>query len=64
MRRKVSEIYLSLILITAILIVLNILLARHFTRFDFTKDKEYTLSKATKEIIQNLDAPVTIIAKK
>ena len=61
MKQKVSAIYLSLVLILAILIVLNILFTRHFTRFDFTKDHEYTLSKATKTILTNLDAPVTII---
>ncbi len=62
MKTKISEIYLSLLLIAAILIVVNILGTRHFLRLDFTRDKEYTLSKATKTLIRNLDEPVTIIA--
>ena len=61
MKQKLSAIYLSLILILAVLIVLNILFTRHFIRFDFTKDHEYTLSKATKTILSQLDAPVTIM---
>ncbi len=62
MKPKVSEIYLSIILVLGILISVNILSSRHFLRLDFTKDKEYTLSKATKNLIKDLDGTVTIIA--
>jgi gliding-associated putative ABC transporter substrate-binding component GldG len=35
---------------------------RFFVRIDLTGDKRYTLSKATKDIIRNLDEPVTVTA--
>lgn len=42
--------------------MINILANRYFFRIDFTEDKRYTLSDATKEILDNLDDPVTITA--
>lgn len=54
--------YISAIIILAILVVLNILSARYSVRMDFTEEKQYTLSDATKNLISNLDAPVTIKA--
>jgi gliding-associated putative ABC transporter substrate-binding component GldG len=62
MKTKLHQIYLSILLILTILILLNILVARHFVRIDLTQNKQYTLSKATKTIIKHLDAPVTIVA--
>ena len=52
----------QLILIAVALILLNILTDRFFVRLDFTSDGIYTLSKATKDILTNLDEPVTITA--
>lgn len=60
MKRK--QYILSFVIILLILIELIILSYRHNLRLDLTKDKHYTLSKATREIIRNLDQPVTIIA--
>lgn len=54
--------YISAILILAILVVLNILSARYSVRMDFTEEKQYTLSKASKDLVGNLEAPVTIKA--
>ena len=49
-------------LIIGILILVNYLSSRRFLRFDLTEDKRYTVSKATKDVIKNLDDIVTITA--
>lgn len=51
-----------IIIVTVIIILINILGYRFFTRLDFTADKRYTLSNATKNILKNLDDPITITA--
>ncbi|MDQ3141600.1 MAG: Gldg family protein [Bacteroidota bacterium] len=43
-------------------IIINILANQFFFRIDLTENKEYTLSKATKEILKNLDEKVSITA--
>lgn len=50
------------VLIVAILLVLNLVSNEFHLRFDFTDDQQYTLSKATKNILNNLEEPVTIKA--
>jgi len=52
----------SILLIIGILILVNLLSKRFFYRLDLTENKEYTLSQATKDIIQNLEDPVTVSA--
>lgn len=59
---KSLKISTTIILITAIVLVVNVLAKRYKLRLDFTEDKQYTLSNATKDIIKNLDEPVTIKA--
>ena len=43
-----------------LLVGINFLASVFHSRFDLTKEKRYTLSKASKELLGNLDAPVTI----
>ncbi|MEZ4895831.1 MAG: GldG family protein [Saprospiraceae bacterium] len=57
-----KNVTISALLITGILIMINILSNRYFLRFDITKEKQYTLSKATKNVLKNLSDPVTITA--
>ncbi len=52
----------TILLITAIIIVVNVLSNRIFHRFDLTENGEYTMSKATKNILRNLNEPVTVTA--
>lgn len=52
----------KLILIVVVLVLVNLLSTRFFMRLDFTGDKMYTLSKATKDILKSLDEPVTVTA--
>lgn len=61
MRTKTSLIY-TLLLVTAIIIVVNFLSNRFFFRLDVTEDQRYSLSKATKNILRSLEEPVTITA--
>lgn len=49
-------------LIIGILVLVNYLSTRRFLRFDLTEDKRYTVSKATKNVIKDLDDIVTITA--
>lgn len=48
--------------VAGILVLLNILANRFFFRIDFTEDKRYTLSDATKNLLDELKDPVTITA--
>lgn len=58
-KRKVQT---TLFLVFTILILVNIISTRYFFRLDLTEDQRYTLSKATKDILQNLNEPVTVTA--
>ncbi|MGV8140091.1 MAG: GldG family protein [Mangrovibacterium sp.] len=53
---------LYLVFIAGILILINILTSRFFFRLDLTGDKRYTLSQATRDILGELDDPVTVTA--
>ena len=58
-RKKVIT---TILLITGILILINFFANRFFLRLDLTKDHEYSLSKATKNILKSLEDPVTVTA--
>jgi gliding motility-associatede transport system auxiliary component len=51
-----------IILIIIVIVFVNVLSDRFFVRLDLTADQSYTLSKATKNILRNLDEPVTVTA--
>ncbi|MDT0648375.1 gliding motility-associated ABC transporter substrate-binding protein GldG [Zunongwangia sp. F260] len=57
---KKTGTYKSLAILIAGLILLNILAANFFTRFDLTQDNRYTLSSASKNIIEGVEKPVII----
>lgn len=59
---KSSKISTTIILIAAIVLAVNYLSKKYNLRLDFTEDKQYTLSQATKDILKNLEEPVTIKA--
>ncbi len=52
----------SILLLAGILLLVNVLSQRFFYRLDLTKGGQYTLSKATKDILKDLDSPVTVTA--
>ncbi|MEI7980275.1 MAG: Gldg family protein [Bacteroidota bacterium] len=51
-----------ILLVTGVIILVNLLSDRFFMRLDFTADKRYTLSEATKEILGSLKQTVTVTA--
>jgi len=52
----------TLLLAAAILVVINLIGLNIFGRLDLTDDRVYSLSRASKDIVQNLEDPVTITA--
>ena len=50
----------SILLIIGILLLLNVFSKEFFFRIDTTADKLYTLSKATKNVLNNLEEPITV----
>ncbi len=52
----------TILLISGILLLVNLISRRYFVRLDLTKSGEFTLSKSTKNILKNLDDPITITA--
>jgi len=61
MRTK-STAYKYILLVTGVLLLLNVLSFRYFLRLDFTSDKRYTLSKATRDILSEVKDPITVKA--
>jgi gliding-associated putative ABC transporter substrate-binding component GldG len=50
------------LLVIGIVLLVNIISQDFFLRLDFTQGKQYTMSKATKDILRNLTQPVTVKA--
>jgi gliding-associated putative ABC transporter substrate-binding component GldG len=59
---KTAKISSTIALMAGIVLVINILSENYSFRLDLTEGKEYTLSKATRNILGSLDKPVTITA--
>jgi len=57
---KRSNAILSLLIFIAIVIGINILGNTFFQRFDLTKEKRFTLTKSTKNVLKNLDDVVFV----
>jgi gliding-associated putative ABC transporter substrate-binding component GldG len=62
MKLTKETVLIRLLLFIGIFLMLNLLVYRAYFRLDFTADQRYTLSKVSKDILKNLDAPVTIKA--
>jgi len=54
--------YITILLVAAIVLIVNLISSDFFVRLDFTEDNQYTLNKATKDILRNLPEPVTVKA--
>ena len=52
----------TLLLAAAILVVVNLIGLNIFGRLDLTDDRVYSLSRASRDIVENLEDPVTITA--
>lgn len=55
-----KQIISGILLIIGVVVLVNILSVNYFVRLDFTADKQYTLSKVTKNILKDLKEPVTV----
>lgn len=61
-KKSFNSIITQVLILIGIIILINILAAQFYFRLDFTADKRYTLSDATKNILESLVEPVTITA--
>ena len=61
MKKQTSNITYILIVV-AIVFLVNFLSDHFFVRLDFTADQRYTLSQPTRDILRDLDKPVTVTA--
>ncbi len=57
-----QKLYTTAVLIVAILLVINLLSNEFHLRFDLTDERQYTLSEATRDILNDLEEPVTVKA--
>lgn len=57
-----QKLLVTTILVTGIVLVVNFLSNEIHLRLDFTDDRQFTLSQATRNILNNLEEPVTIKA--
>lgn len=59
---KRSKVITQVLIFIGILVVVNMISEQMFLRLDFTADKRYTLSTATKDILEDLDDVITVTA--
>ena len=57
-----SQLLTRIFLVLGILVLINILASEYHFRLDFTADQRYTLSNATKQILKDVERPVTVNA--
>ncbi|MFZ6001491.1 MAG: DUF7088 domain-containing protein, partial [Bacteroidota bacterium] len=57
-----KNIYLTTFLIIVIVLVINLLSNEFHVRLDVTEGRQYTLSQATRDILNELEEPVTVKA--
>jgi gliding-associated putative ABC transporter substrate-binding component GldG len=62
MRKNIQSTAVFVLAIVGSLVLLNILAVRVFKRIDFTRDRIFTLSKASRDTMSSLEEPVTITA--
>ncbi|MDP8285126.1 MAG: GldG family protein, partial [Candidatus Electryonea clarkiae] len=60
MKRKDINLTASILLIVIVLILVNMIANTKFFRIDLTAGKVFTLSKASKSVVSNLEDPVTV----
>ncbi|MGA7161161.1 MAG: Gldg family protein [Bacteroidota bacterium] len=62
MNTKRNQAIIRALLVLGILVVVNVISVRLFDRLDLTKQKVYTLSEASKELVRSFDDRVTVKA--
>ena len=61
-KMKKQKIIIQFLAIAGIILIANLLFNQLYFRLDFTEDKQYTLSAATKDILNDLDEVITVRA--
>ncbi len=61
-RKAAAQTGLYLVIITAIVVVANVLSAGAYKRLDMTKNERYTLSKGSGNLVQTLEGPLVVDA--
>ena len=61
MKSRTTLLYFAALTIGVVALI-NIIANRFFVRLDLTGDNRYTLSRATKDLLKNLEEPITITA--
>jgi gliding-associated putative ABC transporter substrate-binding component GldG len=59
---KTRNVISQLLIIIAIIFVVNLISNQVFFRLDFTADKQYTLSQATRDILKDINDVITVTA--
>ncbi len=59
---KKSSLFLQLLIVAAIVVVLNLISDGMYFRLDFTEDRRYTLSNATKNILDEIEDVISVKA--
>jgi gliding-associated putative ABC transporter substrate-binding component GldG len=59
---KKRKFAISILLFAVIIVLVNLIAEQFFFRLDLTENKQYTLSKATKNILKDLTEPITVKA--
>ncbi|MFK7972163.1 MAG: GldG family protein [Bacteroidia bacterium] len=59
---KSSKLFITAALVLGIVVVINLLLSQFSLRFDLSEGGQYTLSKATKTVLKDLEEPITVKA--
>lgn len=62
MWQKASQRWILVVSVVGIMVLVNVLGARHHWRFDLTAAKRHSLSVQTREVLARLQAPVRILA--
>jgi gliding-associated putative ABC transporter substrate-binding component GldG len=61
-KMKRRNVITQLLIFLTIILVVNLISEQMFFRLDFTSDKQYTLSKATKDLLEELNDVITVTA--
>jgi len=59
-RGRITSTVAGVILVAAILVLVNVIAAGSFVRLDLTEQKEFTISRATKDVLRDLEDLATI----
>jgi len=58
--KKNNKNYVSLVVVLAVLILLNVFASKIYKRFDLTENQRYTLSETSKEILAGVNDPIIV----